>query len=246
MRHQPALVHGVAEEAAADVIVEAAQHGIVDGAGDYAAGIAGCPNADRRATGSAGRWLAGISGCHCRETKVGRPGKCRSAGPCAARRHRSGWLRPGAHVAVEQIGHLVDDGLGVVGHLFRLVAIKRRHFGQNAHEGRLAQALVLGEVAADEEGLCLGIQEDVQRPAALVTHDVGCRLIHLVEIRPLHAVDDHGDEIVVDVVWLSPDRRSFPGSSHGTSGRRHSRSTAGWVCPPLRPPPSTSLLHSRH
>ncbi len=115
-----------------------------------------------------------------------------------------------AHVAIMQIGQLVVEALRVLRHLLRPVAIKRRHIVEHAGERRLAELLFLGQIAAHEKGLSLGVEKYVQRPAALMAQNIGGGLIELIQVRALHPVGDHRDEIVIDQLGGFGVRKAFP------------------------------------
>src|SRR5262249_14209464 len=161
---------------AADVIVKAAQNRIVDGAGDKLQKLME-PGAQIGAPQNLQE--DGLREFHGAIAEIGKLAAQEDVVALADAKRGSADLNGfglGAQVAVEQIGQLIGNRLRIPRHFFRLVAIERRDFGQHAQEGGLAQPFILGKVAADKERLALGIEEDVERPAALVAHDVGRRL----------------------------------------------------------------------
>ena len=86
-----------------------------------------------------------------------------------------------------------------------------------------------------EERHAVGRQEHRQRPAAAALRKHLVReLVDLVEVGPLLAVDLDVDEERVHRRARSPHPRTTRAPSRGTSGRRSSRSKAGSACSALR------------
>jgi len=195
MRHQPALVRRIAEEAAAHMIIETAQDGRVHGGGDEldelldAGAQIGAPeNLQENRLGkfhiadlAAQENVVALTDAHAGDVELDGLGLA-------------------AHVAVQQIGHPLISDLGALSHVVGLVAVERGHVGEDAAEGRLIQPVFLGQIAGDEIGIALGVEEEVERPAALVTHGIGGGLVKLIEIGALEPVGDHRNEILVDLL----------------------------------------------
>ena len=185
-RLQPAFVIGVAEEAAADMIVKTAeQHGVHGGEDQLrelrrAGAQEGVPQQlQQRHVGEFDRRPA------CRRRR------CRSSGRCAAR-PCPGSCCPGPRPCRD----CRDSSSRVRGRWRRsrppspcrratasLVAV------MTVRMPGIALLLLARQIAGHPEGHAIGGQEDVQRPAALVAHGAGGALVDQVQVGALIAVD---------------------------------------------------------
>ncbi len=116
----------------------------------------------------------------------------------AAPSSMSGPMGP-RRVALPQAGELGPHILGHGGDLGGFVAQGAQHVLEDgAERRRLAGALLLRKIGAGEERDLLRREERVERPAAGMAHDIGGRLVALVDVGTLFAVDQDADEILVE------------------------------------------------
>ena len=102
------------------------------------------------------------------------------------------------HVAVVEVFHRgLDLGAGVFG-AGALVLPQGRGLARDAGEAWNLGLVLPGLIARHPEGHAFGGEEDVERPAAGMAHEPGRALIEHVDIGPLVAVHQHGDEILID------------------------------------------------
>ncbi len=195
LREEPALVLGIAEEAAAEMIPQPAEQDVVEGLrAQLQERIAAGPQEGAQ-----------------QDVEMGDGGEFRLLLGEAAEEdvealrdaHRGAVEHVGAdgpaHVALPKIAELGHHVLRDGGDLRRLVA----HGAQDvvddrAERRRLAGALLLREVGADEERDFLRRQEGAQRPAARMAQDIGSGLVALVDVGALLAVDQDVDEVLVE------------------------------------------------
>ena len=123
-----------------------------------------------------------------------------------------------------------------------LLAIGARDVRQQVEESRAGRSgRPSGNRCRAKNGSPCGVRNIVsgQPPRAPRQQRVR-RLVDLVEVRPLLAIDLDVDEVLVHRAPRRPDPRTIRAPSRGTSGTRSSRSTAGSACPPrarARAPP---------
>ena len=205
MRHEPALVHAVAGEAAAEMIVDAALRDMGEG--------------ERHRLDRIGQSVAETSAPQ--EGEELRLRKFRRAPDAAMRRVDELEQAPGEilerSVARDRAGTRLElrrqrllQRRRVLPHLVLLVAIDARDLLQHMRKGRPAVARVLGEIGAAPEGLGVGGEEHGERPAALLAELVQRRHVDGVDVGALLAVDLDVDE---EVVHHAP-RSRRPRSSH--------------------------------
>ncbi len=193
MRHEPALVHAVAGEAAAEMIVDAALRDMGEG--------------ERHRLDQIGQPVAQTSAPQ--EIEELRLRKFRRAPDAAMRRVDK--LEEAPREILER--RVAGDGVGgallefwrepflqrrrVLPHLCLLVAIDARDLLQHMHEGRAAVARLLRKIRAAPEGLGVGGEEHGERPAALLAKLVQRRHVDRIDVGALLAVDLDVDEEVV-------------------------------------------------
>ena len=192
MRHEPALVHAVAGEAAAEMIVDAALRDMGEG--------------ERHRLDRIGQSVAETGAPQ--EGEELRLRKFRRAPDAAMCRvdeleqtpreilERS-VARDRAGTRLELRRQRLLQRRRVLPHLVRLVAIDARDLLQHMRKGRPAVARVLGEVRAAPERLGVGGEEHGERPAALLAELVQRRHVDGVDVGTLLAVDLDVDEEVV-------------------------------------------------
>ncbi|MNC85252.1 hypothetical protein D3C83_08420 [compost metagenome] len=92
----------------------------------------------------------------------------------------------------------VDQRGVLLANLLALVPVSLGNARQKIEKARHAVAAVLGKIGAAEERRAVGHQEHGERPAAAPLREHGVRrLVDLVEVRPLLAVDLDVDEVAV-------------------------------------------------
>ena len=129
--------------------------------------------------------------------------------------------------------------------LVRLLAEQPRHFAQHVGESRPAEAALLRKIRAAPHRLAVRREKHGQRPAALLAQQMQRVHVDLVDVGPLLAIDLDVDEQLVHHRARLPRPRRIRAPSHGTSGRRRSRPTAGSACccawlPPTPPAPTAT------
>ena len=193
VRHQPALVHRVAVEAAADLVVHAAARHHLEGARGHAERLlvpeAAMGAQEQGDAGGRGE-LGGAA-----ESTPARVEVTRELGHRLADLFR-------AHGKAGQRPRVLAQEPGDLGRLRAepsAVALPEiRDAREQGLEPGTAVAVHGWKVRAREEGLLLRGEEDGHRPAALaVVHGQGGRHVDVVEIRPLFAVHLHGHEVLV-------------------------------------------------
>ena len=127
---------------------------------------------------------------------------------------------------------------GVVADLVGLLAIDARDLAQHVREAGPAEARRRRKIGAAPERPRLAVEEHGQRPAALLAQAVQRAHVDGVDVGPLLAVDLDVDEQLVHAAPRWPRPRSSRAPSRGTSGRPHSRPTAGSACPCAWPRPA--------
>ena len=139
-----------------------------------------------------------------------------------------------------QVAEDIHERVVLRAQLLALRVVVLRHALEDGGEGGHAVTRLVRKIRAAEEGLVIVVrQEHGQRPAAATLREHLVRkLVDLVEVGALFAIDLDVDEQPVH------ERRGLGGSrttrapSHGTSGRPNSQSTAGWVCRSRGPGPA--------
>ena len=195
MRREPALVDRIAGEAAAEMVVDAAERHPLERDEDAvprlgvarAAGVAG-EELDhhrirefRRAGEAAMRRVEGADEALADGVEIGKA-------KVAARRPAP----PGLAEALDQEAPVVGDPL-------RLAVEDARHLAQHVDEARPAEFRLLREVGAAPERLAAGGQEHGQRPAALLAEEMQRAHVDVVDVGALLAVDlDVHEELVHD------------------------------------------------
>ncbi len=182
----PARVHGVAREPAADLVVHAAAGHGAQGLEAHAPLAARQQELDRRGGRELGRAAeAAVLG-------VVHPAQAVHRGVQHAGVERVGG-RLERRAALEPLGHLVGGGADLVGALVPRLAHRVQHRGPRRH----ALAVLRREVGAGVVGHLLGRQEHVQRPAALAGHGLACLHVDRIQVRPLLTVELDAHEPLV-------------------------------------------------
>lgn len=196
VRDDPLAVHGVAGEAAAELVVDpAARHrrtavgGHLQGALGTRTRVVAQQELDDHGRGELGRAAEAAVPL---VVVPGQPqqglGQFGFTGEAAL----GGRQGPAREIAHDAAGHLGD-----------LLAPVRPGGGdpfEHLLEGRHAVAGLGREVRAEVEGFGLGGEEDGHRPAALAGRGLHGLHVHGVDVGPLLAVDLHRDEVRVEVV----------------------------------------------
>lgn len=196
VRDDPLAVHGVAGEAAAELVVDpAARHGRA-AVGGHLQGALGArtrvvaqqelDDHGRRELGRAAEaavLLVVVAGQP--QQGLGQLGFARQAA-------RGGRQGPAREIAHDAPGHLGD--------LLATVCPGCRDPFEHLLEGGHAVAGLGREVRAEVEGFGLGRQEDGHRPATLASRGLHGLHVHGVDVGPLLTVDLHRDEVRVEVV----------------------------------------------
>ena len=192
VRHQPALVHRVAREAAAQVVVDAALADV----------------GERRVHRLQGRRMAVADGEAPQQPEVaplrelGRPGKAAAA--AIDRPHHGDDQR--GEPGIGQVGHgaavlallqRLHQQPGVELNLVGLLAVDARHLGQHGAERRPAEARLRRKIGAAPERLRVAVEEHGQRPAAVLAQAVQRPHVDSVDVGPLLAVHLDIDEQLV-------------------------------------------------
>ena len=196
VRHQPLRVGGIAVEAAAHLIVDAAQRHFGQRVLRHPQRlrVAGAlPAAQEEAEVEAGR-------------KLGRPPhaalvRIEDLRVVAQRVVEDGFVgQPGGAVGGKALPHRLRDLLGGLLRPPALLAVDPVQLDQHAAkaEARAALAVVRGKVGAAEEGLGLGREEDAHGPAAVLGEHLHGLHVDGVHVGPLLAVDLDGHELLVE------------------------------------------------
>ena len=201
MRNLPVTVHGVAAEAAAEVIVDAAlgharqrqrrhEQGL-----DVGFGVPGRrpPGPQQAIDGRRVRELGRAAEAAELAVEAGRK---TFAGP-GERRCRHGVCRPRGQGL--ELAEYVCQPFTLLPYLVPSLVVIVRHLAQQVAERGHTVARLIREVGAPEKrALVLGVEEHRQRPAtAALGQQLVCRLVDLVHVRSLLAVDLDVDEQLV-------------------------------------------------
>ena len=191
--HQPLVVHGVAVEAAAELVVHTPLGHLPKRLGDHLQ-VAPVPrqavgaqeHVEHPGVGELGRPAEAAVGC-----VVGGRQALRAAGDDLHAQLAAGQVQH-AH-AVQRRHDLVD----VPGDVLRLVAVGLHHRLEHPRKARHAVPVLGRVVGAAEERLPLRGQEHGHGPAAPLGEQLDGVHVDLVQVRPLLPVDLDADEVLV-------------------------------------------------
>ncbi len=193
MRHDPLPVHGVAREAAAELVVHPASRHRLAGRADHRASgdRAGAPRvAQELLEHHRRRELGRAAEARLLAVEVrGEPGH-RGVEHGDVDRRRDAGHGP-VQVRAEVGGHLAD----VVGPLGPRLVDRLEHLAERRH----ALARRVREVGAGEERAAVVVEHHRHRPAAVPRHRGRGLHVDRVDVRPLLAVDLDADEVLVEV-----------------------------------------------
>ena len=190
VRHPPRLVHAVAVETAAQLIVQAArQH---------------APQRVQRHQPPRGLRQQEIQRRGCREfRRAAKPAQRLVEHPPQVP-HRP-LQQPGIHLTLRRartagLADMLGQRLGVPQQLGPLLAPRALHARHHSHEARHPVPVARGEVRPRVERRAVRRQEHRHRPAALPGQGLRGRHVHRVHVRPLLAVHLHVHEVRVHVL----------------------------------------------
>src|SRR5579884_3904650 len=186
MRHEPALVHRVAVEAAAHEVVQAARRHLVERAPDGLERSAAEEELERRG----GRELRRTPEAAPARVELGEERALR-LGEQRRRERLAGGLR------LRRPPQRGDEPLGLRGDVLPPLPVGVRHRLQHLPEGGQPVARLRREVRAAEERLPLRGEEDGERPARLAGEGGDRLQVHGVDVRPLLPIDLDADEELV-------------------------------------------------